>query len=96
MLCIKDCPAKADLYMLYFNGLCVYLMMHGVTYIAHGGFSVVSCVALVVLFSSEKGQVGVGAGLLQSLCRWSLRGNPRSRSRSNKLGPSLQKHRIES
>lgn len=42
----------------------MYLMMHGVTHIASEGFPIVSCVALVVTFSSEKEQVGVGTGLL--------------------------------
>jgi len=42
-------------------------MMLRAIHIACGGFAIVSCVALTALSSSEKGQVGVGTGLLQSL-----------------------------
>jgi len=42
-------------------------MVCEVTHVAHGGFPIVLHAALVVLFTSEKGQVGVGRGLMQSL-----------------------------
>ena len=53
--------------MLFLSILSVYLMVCEVTHVAHGGFPIVLHAALVVLFTSEKGQVGVGRGLMQSL-----------------------------
>lgn len=55
---MKDCPAKADLCMLYLCSLCMYLMMHGITHIALGSCYILSCVAVLIREGAGWGRSG--------------------------------------